>query len=102
MPSKGKRIASKRSTSSHKRKRTHGPSGIPQEQSVIQTERITTDSSLETKIGPAVEQPPINPTRSESRPRNSVYNFVGPEVKRILALSTTIMTALVAISFFIQ
>lgn len=102
MPSKGKRIASKRSTSNHKSKRTRGPSGIPQGQSVIQSERITTDSSPETRIGSEVEQPQINPTRSESRSRNSVYNFVGPEVRRILALSTTIMTALVAISFFIQ
>ncbi len=102
MPSKGKRIASKRSTSNQKRKRTRGPSGIPHQPSVIQAERITTDSSPETRMEPKVEQPQLNPTRSESRSRNSVYNFVGPEVRRILALSTTIMTVLVAISFFIQ
>ena len=56
MPSKGKRIASKQSTSSHKKKRTRGPSGIPLEQSVIQSERTTMASPPETRMGSEVEQ----------------------------------------------
>ena len=102
MPSKGKRIASNQSTSSHKKKRTRGPSGIPLEQSVIQSERTTMASPPEKRMGSEVEQSQVNPVRAESRPRGSVYNFVGHEIRRILALSATIMTALTAITFFIQ
>ena len=102
MPSKGNRFASKQASLHHKKKKNRGPSGIPEGTFTTQREQITTGSPTETKIATEVTQPQISPARPESRSRVNVYNFVGSEIRRILALSATIMAALVAITFFIK
>ena len=102
MPSKGNRFASKQSSLRHKKKRSRGPLGIPARPFTTQREQITTGSPTETTIATEATQPQISPARTESRSRIHSYNFAGSEIRRILTLSATIMTVLVAITFFIK
>ena len=127
MAGKSRRVASRQGELSRRRKRSQrGPSGIPAQPRVEQQngspvavaagaavdaeatadEAQAAQPAVATAVAPAPRPAPQTAAqpRGQGRTRGerpTAYNYVGSELRRIAALSTVVLAALVALSFVI-
>ncbi len=105
--SRGRRIASNQSKVSQRRRRGRGPSGTPATpsappQQLGGEERevgVPAAAVAASAPGPAAIAPV---RRTEPRSRPTVYQYIKPEIQRILILSGAIIAVLVVLSFVLD
>ena len=106
--SRGRRIASNQSKVSQRRRRGTGPSGTPATpssppQQFGGEERevgVPAAAVAASTPGPAAAIAPVRRTEPRSRP--TVYQYIKPEIQRILVLSGAIIAVLVVLSFVLD
>ncbi len=112
MPGKARRVAARQSQLNRKRrKQQRGPSGTPpvvaaqvqvddppSDGIAVQPEQTAAPAPASTRATPTAAQPgPASPLRSARvrGERPDAYNYVGPEIRRILAMAGVVVVALV-------
>ncbi len=112
MPGKARRVAARQSQLNRKRrKQQRGPSGTPpvvaaqvqvddppSDEVAAQPEQTSVPARASMRATPAAAQPaPASPLRSGRvrGERPDAYNYVGPEIRRILAMAGVVVVALV-------
>ncbi len=108
MPQRGKsrRAAARQTQLGQKKKRSvKGPSDIlPLRETATTTTGESADTAEEVRTlpqTPALAPAPRPPARRATE-RATVYNYIGPEMKRILILSGGVVALLIAFSFFLR
>ena len=109
MPQRGKsRRAAARQTQlgQRKKRQTRSPSEIPDTPRPPQV-RQAVDGSGALSTPPDAGRPqPTAPARPfqgrQAEPRRTVYQYIGPEIKRILSLSAVILGIIVVLSFVLR
>ncbi len=117
MPGKARRVAARQSQLNRKRrKQQRGPSGTPpvvaaqvqvddppdppSDEVAAQPEQTSVPARASMRATPAAAQPaPASPLRSGRvrGERPDAYNYVGPEIRRILAMAGVVVVALVVL-----
>ena len=112
MPGKARRVAARQSQLNRKRrKQQRGPSGTPpavaaqvqvddqpSDEVAAQPEQTSVPARASMRATPVAAQPaPASPLRSGRvrGERPDAYNYVGPEIRRILAMAGVVVVALV-------
>ena len=105
--SRSRRAAARQTQLGQRKKRTtRGPSGIPAEVPAAPAETSGDGSPVDERrmetptTQAAVGQRPASVRQQEPRP--TVYNYVRPEVTRIVLLSTTMLVVLIVLSFVLR
>jgi hypothetical protein len=117
MPDKGRRVASRQAQlGRRKRRQSRGASGAPSDGAntaiaenesgnrVATQEREPTKTAQDTRDVAAPRPAPATLRRSPTRARAErpmAYNYVGPEMRRILILSGVLIVILVVLAFFL-
>ncbi len=119
MPGKGRRVASRQAQIGRKRRRqgrataaVAGGGALVTEESVPVATAIQGAQAEPQSSAPAsTSQAPVQPSPAQSTPqrnasrnrldRPAAYNYVAPEVRRILIMSGVLLAVLVALSFII-
>ena len=114
MPGKARRVASRQSQlNRRRRKQQRGPSGTPpvvaaqvqvddqpSDEDAVEPKRTAAPAPASMRATPAAAQPgaAIAPRFSRIRgERPDAYNYVGPEIRRILAMAGVVVVALVVL-----
>ncbi len=116
MPGKGRRVASRQAELGRRRRRQSrgtatvagdGSSGTEESASVAtaaqkepQTSSPVSKPQAPVQANPAQSTPQRNVSRNRLD-RPAAYNFIAPELRRILILAGVLLAVLIAISFFI-
>jgi hypothetical protein len=118
MPDKGRRIASRQAQiGRRKRRQNRSPGSAPSDGATtavaenqgdsriaVQDRDSATPPSQDTKAAapprPAAASPRQGPARARAD-RPMAYNYVGPELRRILILSGILIVILVVLAFFV-
>ena len=102
--SRGRRIASNQSKVSQRRRSGRGPSGTPATPQQLGGEErevgVPAAAVAASTPGPAAAIAPVRRTEPRSRP--TVYQYIKPEIQRILVLSGAIIAVLVVLSFVLD
>ena len=105
---KSRRVAAQQTQQGQKKKKpSPGPSGIsaaeegPSALRVEERTRVPVEGATESpRPQPVVSQRPLSSRQTESR--ISVYNYVRPEIKRIMTLSAAILVIIIVLSFVLR
>jgi len=118
MPGKARRVAARQSQLNRRRKKQQrGPSGTPpvaparvqvddppSDEAAIQPARTEASAPASMRATPVTTQPaPAGPLRSARvrGERPDAYNYVGSEIRRILAMASVVVAALVALGILL-
>jgi len=118
MPGKARRVASRQSQlNRRRRKQQRGPSGTPlaapaqveiddgpPEEAVIQPNETEAPVPAPVRAAPVAAQSGSTGALRSARVRGErpdAYNYVGPEVRRILAMAGVVFVALIVIGFLL-
>lgn len=109
MPQRGRsrRAAARQSQlGQRKRRQVRGPSGVPPPGFTPGAEEAAEGDGLASRQPSETSSPQSaavrQPAQGRARSRPTVYSYVVPEVKRILALSAVVVVVLVALSFVLR
>ena len=106
--SRGRRVASNQSRVSQRRRRGRGPSGTPAtpseppQQLGGEEPEVGAPAAAVAAAAPRTAAAIAPVRRTEPRSRPTVYQYVKPEIKRILVLSGAIIAVLVVLSFVLD
>lgn len=118
MPGKARRVAARQSQlNQRRRKQQRGPSGtppvvpaqvqvddLPSDEVAAQPQQPAAPAPASRRASPVAPQPgPVSQPRSARvrGERPDAYNYVGPEIRRILAMASVVVAALVVLGVFL-
>ena len=119
MPGKGRRVASRQAQIGRKRRRqgrsTEAVAGdgplVAEESAPVATAAPEAQAEPQSSAPVSAPQAPVQSTHAQSSPQRSTprnrldrptaYNYVAPEVRRILIMAGVLLAVLIALSFVI-